>query len=444
MTRKILISLLVLCGALTALAARELPRRAFFGARLTPATAEQIAATGLELEGGIVLSGIVPGSSAEAAGLQDGDILVALKGRPLTDVDSLREVIGSTKAGTMLPFKYIRDKKEVPGAVQLKEYPRETPEDFDVLYDAVDIDGSLRRIIFTKPSGKGKFPLVVLMGGLGCYSVDVPPPTPFVYRDILYALTRAGFATLRVEKTGMGDSEGEPCSKQSFFDEANGHIATLRDLDRFKFVDQSKIIYFGHSMGGIVAPVVYQDVPCAGICAVGTGGYSWIEYELANQRKQLVLAETPYDSLEIQQQQKELAMHLLFVEKWIPDQIIAKHPDLEPFLEYPAHYTYMQEVANLNLASLWKNIDTPCLFIHGHADFVSDANEHAYVRDMVNYYHPGRAEYLEFPGMDHFFLKADDEKDAFANLIAGMPNREYNEGIYVTIIEFCRKAAGME
>ncbi|MBU1920449.1 alpha/beta fold hydrolase [bacterium] len=443
MIRTFLVSLLTLLFVFASAGARELPRRAFFGAQLTEATPEQIEATKLTLEGGVALAGIVTGSSAEAAGFKDGDILISLNGEPLTDVETLRNVISSSKAGTMLQFKYVRGTEQIPGAVQLKEYPRETPEDFDVLYDAVEIDDSLRRIIFTKPREKGKFPLVVLMGGLGCYSVDVPPPTPFAYREVLYALTRAGFATLRVEKTGQGDSEGPPCEKQSFFDETNGYITVLHDLDRFKFVDQNKIIYFGHSMGGLTAPVVYQEVPCAGICAVGTGAISWIEYELANQRKQLVLAETPYDSLEIQQQQKELAMHLLFVEKWIPDQILAKYPDLEPFLEYPAHYTYMQEVANLNLSSLWKNIDTPCLFIHGSADFVSDAYEHAYNRDVVNYYHPGRAEYLEFPGMDHFFLKAESEEDAFANLIAGLPRRDYNDGIHEPIIEFCRKAVGM-
>ncbi len=443
MTRQILSVILILLGIFSAVVARELPRRAFFGAQLTLATEEQIAETGIELEGGITLSGIVPGSSAAAAGLLDGDILTSLNGNLIVDVESLRDVINSSAVGTMLKFKYVHGHKQIPGAVHLKEYPRETPEDFDVLYDAVEIDGNLRRIIFTKPHDKGRFPLVVMMGGLGCYSVDVPPPTPFAYRKILYALTRAGFATMRVEKTGMGDSEGPPCANQSFFDEIKGHVTALRDLKRFKFVDRDKIIYFGHSMGGLTAPVVYQEVPCAGICAIGTGAISWFEYELANQRKQLVLAETPYDSLEIQQQQKELAMHLLFVEKWIPDQILAKYPELEEYLQYPAHYTYMQEVAGLKLASYWKNVDTPCLFIHASSDFVSDAYEHAYNRDIVNYYHPGRAEYLEFPGMDHFFLKAEDEKDAFANLIAGLPRRDYHDGIHEPIIKFCMKAAGM-
>lgn len=443
MIRISFVSLLTLLVVFTASEARDLPRRAFFGAQLTDATPEQLAATKLTLDGGVALAGIVAGSTAESAGLQDGDILISLNGEPLTSAETLRDAIRSSKAGAMLQFKYVRGTEQKPGAVQLKEYPRETSEDFDVLYDAVDVDGNLRRIIFTKPQGKGKFPLVVMMGGLGCYSVDVPPPTPFAYREILYALTRAGFATLRVEKTGQGDSEGSPCEKQSFFDETHGYVTVLNDLDRFKFIDRDKIIYFGHSMGGLTAPVVYQDVPCAGICAIGTGAISWFEYELANQRKQLVLAETPYDSLEIQQQQKELAMHLLFVEKWVPEQILAKHPDLEPFLEYPAHYTYMQEVANLNLASLWKNIDTPCLFIHGGADFVSDSYEHAYNRDVVNYYHPDRAEYIEFPGMDHFFLKAEDEKDAFANLMAGLPRRDFQDGIFEPIIAFCKKAAGM-
>ena len=45
-----------------------------------------------------------------------------------------------------------------------------------------------------------------------------------------------------------------PCSEQTFFNEVNGHVTTLKDLDRFKFVDQDRIIFFGHSMGGLTAP----------------------------------------------------------------------------------------------------------------------------------------------------------------------------------------------
>ena len=56
-------------------------------------------------------------------------------------------------------------------------------------------------------------------------------------------------------------------------------------------------------------------------------------------------------------------MHLLFVEKQTPEQILKEYPELEEYLQYPAHYTYMQEVANLNLSAYWKNVGY-ALFVH--------------------------------------------------------------------------------
>jgi alpha-beta hydrolase superfamily lysophospholipase len=439
---RIIISAL-LCVLSSIASARDLPRRPQFGAQLSPVTDSVRTATGQSFEGGLQLGQITPNSSAEAAGLLPGDILISLDNKSPASVPDLVAQLKAIGGGKSVDMEYVRGTERIPGEILLKEYPRETPEDFDVLYEAVDVDGALRRVIFTKPRTEGKLPMVVLMGGLGCYSVDVPPPTPFSYREILYALTRAGFVTMRIEKTGMGDSEGAPCAEQSFFDEVHGLVCAVHEASRFSFVDTSRIIYLGHSMGGLVAPVVYQDVPCAGICAIGTGGISWFEYELTNQRRQMVLGGADYDSLEMQQAEKELAMHLLYVEKQTPEQILAEHPTFTDYINYPAHYTFMQEVANLNLAHYWKTVDSPVLLIHGGADFISDGYEHAYCRDIINYYHPGRAEYLEFPEMDHYFLKAKDQTDAFAQLVAGFPNSEMNQGIFDPIIAFCKKCAGI-
>lgn len=434
MSLRILVFLLLTAAAF---AKDPLLRRAWFGAQLAPASAEQLAgSTDRKFDTGVALPNVFPNSSAADAGIMSGDILLTANGMPLGGPQDVGPLLKAQGAGADIVFEVLRTDKIMSKIVRLKEAPRETSDEFEIIYDAAEIDGYLRRIILTKPKGNGPFPVVILMGGLGCYSVDALPSQPFAYRDILYNFTRNGFATVRIEKTGMGDSQGEPCAQQSFFDETNGLTVGIKSLDRFKWIDKSRMIYFGHSMGGLTSPVVYQDIPCAGIVAVATSGIDWKEYEMENNRRQLVLAGIPYDSIEVLLDRKYTAMHKLFVEHKNPDEILAQDSSLAEDIAYPAHHTFMQEVADLSLADYWKHVDTPVLFVCGTADFVVAQEEHTYARDIVNAFHPGRAEYAAIEGMDHGFNNPSTKEIAFA----GMPFTTLHPDFFPTVLEFCQRA----
>lgn len=426
-----------LLTATVLMAADALPRRAMLGAQIAPPTPAQLTAEDKTYESGVALPQVFPNTSAAEAGLQSGDVLLTANHIPLRGPQDIGPLLKSQGVGADVVFDVLREGKVSAVTVRFKEAPRETSAEFEIIYESANIDGFLRRLILTKPKGDGPFPVVVLMGGLGCYSVDVAPPQPFAYRDILYDFTRNGFATVRIEKTGMGDSQGEPCSQQSFFDETHGLTEGIKSLDRFKWMDKSRMIYFGHSMGGLTSPVVYQDIPCAGIVAIATSGIDWKEYEMKNTRRQLVLAGVPYDSIEIYLDRKYKAMHEIFVEHKTPEQILAVDPTLAEDLAYPAHYTFMQEVADLSLADYWKHVDTPVLFVCGTADFVVAEEEHIYARDIVNSYHPGRAEYVAIQGMDHGFNNAGTQMKAFEG---GFGPPAVHPDFFPTVLAFCQKA----
>jgi len=59
------------------------------------------------------------------------------------------------------------------------------------------------------------------------------------YGPILSALVKEGFVTMRVEKTGEGDSEGPTCTdlKATAELEAKGYTAALDTLSSYDFVD---------------------------------------------------------------------------------------------------------------------------------------------------------------------------------------------------------------
>ena len=75
-----------------------------------------VRAFGLEQKGGVLVTGVEPGSPAERAGLHSGDILVGLGGRPVTGVDDLHRLLPPDRIGVATVVVVLRgaDKLEVP------------------------------------------------------------------------------------------------------------------------------------------------------------------------------------------------------------------------------------------------------------------------------------------------------------------------------------------
>lgn len=85
-----------------------------------------------------------------------------------------------------------------------------------------------------------------------------------IYKDIAEFLTSLGFVTLRYDKRGTHQSEGNPYSC-GFRDLANDAISALRFLKQHPKVDESQTIILGHSEGAQLAPAVYVQEPSSGV-----------------------------------------------------------------------------------------------------------------------------------------------------------------------------------
>ncbi|MBI4563738.1 MAG: trypsin-like peptidase domain-containing protein [Planctomycetes bacterium] len=81
-----------------------------------------ITATDIE---GVRLAGIQPGTPAELAGLQVGDIIIGMDGRKITTFNELRVAIIAKKVGDPATFRFVRDGKEHEVEVILSERPGE-------------------------------------------------------------------------------------------------------------------------------------------------------------------------------------------------------------------------------------------------------------------------------------------------------------------------------
>ncbi len=98
--------------------------------------------------------------------------------------------------------------------------PRERFENADVLYDWVsNTRGDKLRTFVTRPRKLPvKAPVIFIVGWLSCDSLEYPQgETDGFSALILRLIDQSGYATVRVDKPGVGESQGTPCSKADSF-----------------------------------------------------------------------------------------------------------------------------------------------------------------------------------------------------------------------------------
>ena len=365
---------------------QELPRAASFGALVNDLNDSTTKLLHLTSSKGTLLKQVIGGSSAEQAGLIGNDVLISFDGKVIDNTNHFLRILKQYHGGDKVKADYYRQGKLKSATIILHEKPKESSKDYDIIYSSVNSGNNHLRTIITKPKGEGIHPAVLIVGGVGCYSID-----NISNKDLLSiklwvdSLTLNGFVTIRVEKTGMGDSKGIPCTDCDFTTEKQGYLDGLKQLKSLPYVNKENIFIAGFSIGGVIGPLIAQQEKVKGIIVYGTVGRNWLEYELENTHRQRVLDDYPADSLDIWMRAEYKRLYGLFVEKKTPEQIISEHPETAVnFFEYPMSVKYFQQVADVNINQMWMNTDAWVLAMHGTSDFVSSADEHELIAQIVN------------------------------------------------------------
>jgi pimeloyl-ACP methyl ester carboxylesterase len=386
----------------------DLPRHGVLGLQVT--TSDQAKSPGPANPA--LVQRVVEGSAAAQAGFLAGDIIRNIDGIPVTTPMQFSRAIAHHLAGDVIQVAVTRGARELNLSPVLKPRPFETSPNAEVLYRSVGVRGARRRVIITRPNRPGRLPAVLLMQGLGCESIDgVDRKTG--YGAVVSALEERGFVTMRVEKTGEGDSQGPPCTDPEATPdlEAEGYLAGLRALKSYDFVDPQKVFVFAHSMGAVVGSLAISSEPVRGFMAVETVGTGWFEYDLERSRVQHGLSDLP-DKVDRAVREYEVCSHRFYVEKERPEHL-AGIPGCENMTEPfgPVPYSYMQAVADISLGKQWKEADFPVLVVYGTASPVTTAHQSRYLAELVNRFHPGRATYSEVPGMGHDFARYESQQE---------------------------------
>ncbi len=390
---------------------------------------------------GLEIPELVPGSPAAKAGMQPGGHLRAARGQQVRSREELRDILRTVRAGEVVELQLVHaDGSEHVYAVTAEAAYESVPGS-SVRYDSVRVPAGYRlRTIITEPERSplardGKLPAFLYVQGIVCDSIDRPTLPEAVDTRIVRAMAAAGFVTLRVDKPGLGDSEGPPCSEIDLQTELAGYVAALRQLASMPTVDPSRIYVFGHSMGGVMAPFLAKEVPVRGIAVYGTLARTWFEYQLENVRRQAALQPgiSEADVTEAVLAETRSSSMILVEKKSLGD-AWTRWPELRQ----PTQGTMLDEnhmstrsmaffhqLQDLNIARAWQESSSAVLAIYGEYDWVTALSDHEKIVAIANARTPGAGTLLVRPKADHAFTT----HASLAESVTRMGEGQWDDGL---------------
>lgn len=422
---KLLVTLCVVTMLINESAGQELVRRSFLGVQMENINDDVARIMGIGSRNGVLINNVIPGSTAAGAGFQKGDVLVRINDQPFTSTQEAVQYVGLQKSNTKFSYELIRNKQKVTGTSSFKPYPLESYSDLEVVYTQAKTATGIQRIIITRPKSKTSLPIVVFLGGIGCYSLDTPLDTNRSELQLLNKLAREGFTTIRIEKPGVGDGAGygKACNEVGFHEEVQGYVQAIEDLRQRKGLTEKDVFIIGHSMGGLMAPLIAAKTDIKGIIAYGTIGSNFMEYLMKTRRTIGEAYEwAPEETDEYVKDYCECAAYY-FIDKMTTEEAARKKASCSDYLSVfdLRSRKYNEELYDINIPAAWKDYSGQALLAWGESDFISSREDHELIVKAIKHYNRD-ATIAFIKNADHGMNTASSFQEARAN--PGSYNRE--------------------
>jgi alpha-beta hydrolase superfamily lysophospholipase len=371
---------------------------------------------GLELElarDRLAVVEVDPAGPAARARVQVGDHLLAIDGVALTDLARARRVVAGLSVEAPCRLELSRGACEATP----QPLPLEVLERGRIELGEVHWDGHRLRAIWSLPEGAPPHPVIWLLPGSTWLS-DEHPTTPWhPTRRLCEQLTGAGFATLRVERSGLGDSEGPPCTELDLEAELSGFRAAFAAIDTHPAIDARRMFVFGRSLGGMLLPLVLQGRAVAGAAVWGSTARRWHDAILRASLRQYALAGDDRATLARRRARLAALQSLIYEHGLSPAQAYERRPDLGGVL--PAVYagshvygrvaSYFQQLQRCDLARAFAAVDAPLLALHGGCDWLSELGDLQAIARLCGRF----GQWRQLPGIDHHMHLRTSLQEAF-------------------------------
>lgn len=416
----------------TLLQADALPRRGALGLASGPVSKEQVAQLKLDEGTGLTVMDVVPGLTADKAKLQKGDVIAKINGKPVAP-QTLGELARNLPSKQAVSFEIRRGDKTITMRADMVEKPRDPGTDlYDVTYSHVVSNGKRMRTIITTPKKPGKYPAFFFIQGFSPISYDFTLSTSTgdvktIDGPLLHQFASEGFVTFRVEKPGVGDSEGGPFADMDYTTELDIYRQTLKQIKEHGGVDKDNIFIFGHSMGGAFGPMIAAESPVKGIATYGTAARTWFEYLLDTVRYQGLVAGQTLEAADDEMRPTARLFAQVILERKSVEEVKKSHPQLAALADayFPGGYfnqktmEFWRQLNDTNFPSYWVKSNCRVLSVRGVSDYVTYDADHKVIADAVNRVHPGWGKFELCPDSDHLFHDWATDKDSMKGWTKG-------------------------
>jgi len=403
-----------------------LRRRAEWHARIAP----------IGTDSGALVRRVDASSPAARAGLRAGDRLVVLNGTGVRSADAFWPAFRALRGGDTVRARVVRERPGAGGADTLElrfaldSVPHERIPGTVTTYGTVRSDrGYLLRTVVNRPGrpSSARLPAVLFVPWLSCDPVEKPDPGSDGFAHMLRAVAAgSGMVLMRVEKPGLGDSQGPDCRMGGLEDELAAPRAGLRTLRNMPEVDPTRIFLLGGSIGGALAPILAAEDPqgIAGVIAVSGFTRTWYEHMLDIERRRLTL--TGRTPAEVNTAMRDFAQFYAdyLLGRRTPAEVLAARPALRPlWYDEPGHQygrpaAYYHAVQQLDVESAWAAVGgrgIPVLVMWGEYDWIMGRAEAERAVEIVNARRAGLARLVVLPKTDHGLMAYPTLAAAFAD-----------------------------
>jgi photosystem II stability/assembly factor-like uncharacterized protein/dienelactone hydrolase len=392
---------------------------------------------------------VVRGTSVELK-LQENDIILKIGDKDFKSSEEFTKLFLNYTPGQEVQLSVLRGKKKITLKAKVVARPFETDDNAEVIYDEANFRGGQLRVIINKPFKENKMPAMLFVPGYTCSTID-ELTNDHPYKRIIDAYVDAGYTTMRIEKSGLGDSKNTPpCESCDLLDEIENFEVGLKKLKSLSYIDTNQIIIVGHSMGGIIVPAISAKNNVAGVVVYGTTAKSWFEYQLEMYRVQNALA--GMNPIEVEQsvvEQYDLN-YRYFVQKESLEEL-AKDAKADSVLRsvwgydgkgkiYDRNAEYWRQIQDYPHLENWKNTTAKVLVQFGESDFQAFSKaDHQQIVNTVNHFHPGNATLISYPSTDHYFAKSGTMQEAYDKFANGQIQQlfdEYNQEVGLSAVKW--------
>ena len=212
----------------------------------------------------------------------------------------------------------------------------------------------------TRPAGVAAAPALILISGSGPTDRDETVAGIPIFGHLARDLVAAGFAVVRYDKRGVGQSGGR-AESATLIDYAEDARAVLRWLERRPDVDKDRLAIVGHSEGAAVAMVLAsREKRVKAAVLIAGPGTTGAELVLEQQRHQLDLMKV--DATERATKialQEQIHSALLKGANWdgVPDA-----------MRRAADTPWFQSLLAFDPGKVMKDVDQPLLIVQGELD----------------------------------------------------------------------------